>query len=179
MRLRIAKLFRLQPLARLIGRYSKGLTPWRLRGVRGFAWPRTVRLDVAKKHWGLINQWLHETEKSLSEQGAIVLRGSDFDGWDLEVRGGLAGAARLRLMTEDLLYEAQLLRFRVIPRVSGLAIALSLLCIGLGVLAGMAHHVGFVIAFATLAAIIAAMVVRECGASLATVIRVSENAQEQ
>ncbi len=117
MRARIAVLYRLQPLARFLGRYRHGLTPWRLRGVSGFAAPVPGNIPLVKAKWKATNQWLQIAERHLRAGGATVLRGSDFDRWDLEVRGGMSAAVRVRVMTEDLGDERQLVRWRAMPRV--------------------------------------------------------------
>ena len=92
MRATIAFLYRLQPLARCLGRYRQGLTPWRLRGVGGWRVPVPANIELVKKRWKLTNEWLQTVERQLRGGGATVLRGSDFDRWDLELRGGLSGA---------------------------------------------------------------------------------------
>jgi hypothetical protein len=111
-------LYLLQPAARLRGRLSLGLTPWRRRGAAptGAPWPRTLtawwpRGRSATEHLADISQ-------TLREAGAVVRPGGDFDRWDLEVRLGALGAVRILMATEEHGGGKQLLRFRVLPWVS-------------------------------------------------------------
>ena len=108
----------LQPLSRLYGRFSFGLTPWRQRGMPGLSLPRPRMLTVWSERWRAPEDWLKLLEADLRQKGAVVLRGGDFDHWDLEVRGGLFGAARLRMAIEEHGAGKQFLRFRSWPRCS-------------------------------------------------------------
>ena len=57
-------------------------------------------------------------EKSLRQEGVAVLRGGDFDRWDLEVRGGMFGSARLIMGIEEFGGGKQLVRYRIWPHFS-------------------------------------------------------------
>jgi len=115
MRLMTAFFFLIQPLARLYGRIEYSLTPLR--------WQDSLRLVVP---WGqYFSQWfekwqsvetrLKALENNLRLRGALVLRGGDFDRWDLEVRGGLLGSARLIMGIEEFGGGKQLVRYRIWP----------------------------------------------------------------
>jgi GT2 family glycosyltransferase len=112
----VALLHLLQPLARLWGRLRRGLTPWRERAVTGFvlAWP--VTCTMWSEAWQAPTQWLRLAEAGIRAQGAAVLRGSDYDRWDLETRVGTFGAVRLLMAIEEHGAGLQLLRFRTWPR---------------------------------------------------------------
>ncbi len=168
MRVRIAVLYRLQPLARFLGRYRQGLTPWRLRGVSGFRLPVPGNIELVKQKWKLTNEWLQIAERHLRLGGATVLRGSDYDRWDLELRGGTSAAVRVKVMTEDLGDQKQLVRWRATPRCSRLA--LLVIAAGVAAAAGAAqqHHPVLAAAFAAAAAAAVVLTVRACGAALAT-----------
>jgi hypothetical protein len=122
-----ALLHLLQPLARLRGRLFWGLTPWRRRGMRDFAipWPREAA--VWSEQWSSAEARLQTLEALLQRQGACVRRGGDFDRWDLEVRGGLLGSARVLMTVEEHGAGKQFARFRFWPRCSfdGLALMLA------------------------------------------------------
>ncbi|MHB8574692.1 MAG: glycosyltransferase [Dehalococcoidia bacterium] len=124
----------MQPYARLRGRLRHGLTPWRRRGKAGFVLPLPRGRAVWSEQWRSQEAWLSQLEALLHEAGAVTLRGGDFDRWDLEVRGGLLGSARLRLAVEEHGAGRQLVRFCLWPRVSptgaGFAMLLSLLTAG-------------------------------------------------
>jgi GT2 family glycosyltransferase len=164
----------MQPLARLKGRLRWGLTPWRRRGVRGFAWPRVHLTSVWCETWRAGEERLRELEVALRGTGATVLRGGDFDRWDLEVRGGLFGAARVLTVVEEHGAGRQLVRARSWPRVSpqGLAAAgffAALVCVA--ALDG-ARAAAFAFAFGALVA--AARTLLECGAAMSTILRAAE-----
>jgi O-antigen biosynthesis protein len=107
----------LQPLARLRGRLEEGLTPWRRRGAPGLAplWP--TRASIWSERWEPLDERLRGFEARLRAARACVLRGEEHDTWDLEVRGGILGAARVLMGAEDHPGAKQLIRVRWWPRV--------------------------------------------------------------
>ena len=120
----VSLLFLLQPLARLAGRLEQGLSPWRLRGVRQLAWPRTRTVITWCERWRPIEERVEALERAIRLQGAVVRRGGDFDRWDLEVQGGLLGTVRMLCAVEEHGAGKQLLRVRVSPRPSRLGTTL-------------------------------------------------------
>jgi hypothetical protein len=106
----------LQPFARLSGRLRSGLTPWRARGHRGHALPRPASWMVWSQSWRSLESWICLFEKALRMGGTVVIRGGDFDRWDLELRGGLLGGARILTAVEEHGSGCQLVRFRLRPR---------------------------------------------------------------
>ena len=113
-------LFMLQPVARLVGRMRRGLTPWRRRGELAFAapWPR-VR-HVWSERWRSQADRVLELERDIHARCMTVARGGDFDRWDLHVRVGPLGAARVRVAVEEHGQGRQLVRYRVWARWSRL-----------------------------------------------------------
>jgi GT2 family glycosyltransferase len=111
----------LQPLARLMGRLEYGLSPWRLRGNASVAPPVARTLTAWSERWRGADQRLHAIEVALRERGTTVVRGGEFDAWDLEVRCGTMGRARARMAIEEHGQGKQLIRLRHWPRVSRLA----------------------------------------------------------
>jgi hypothetical protein len=105
----------LQPAARLHGRVVAGLTPWGRRRLKGFALPRGQEISVWSERWQSPNDWLTLVENPLQEAGAGVFRGGDYDAWDLEIRGGVLGGVRLRMLAEEHGGGKQLVRFHVRP----------------------------------------------------------------
>jgi GT2 family glycosyltransferase len=117
----------LGPYARLTGRLTEGLSPWRTRGTPA-ALPRLRRTMIWSARWRAPTERLCAIESAVRAQHVPVRRGGSYDRWDLEVRGGILGSARLRMGTEDHAGGAQLVRFRSWPRTGpgGLAAALAL-----------------------------------------------------
>src|SRR5213595_1906452 len=116
-RLLTALLHLAQPLARLRGRLKEGLTPWRRRGTPAPAPLCPVTTSIWTEHREEQDQRLRTMEAGLRAEGACVLRGGRHDRWDLEVRGGFFGAARLLLGVEDHPGGCQMLRLRWWPDV--------------------------------------------------------------
>src|SRR5205085_9141459 len=86
----------LQPLARLWGRTSAGLTPWRAPGGR-LAIPRPRTETIWSEDWESPRDRLARLWADLRLEGAAVLSGGSFDRWDIQVRAGPLGLARIRL----------------------------------------------------------------------------------
>jgi GT2 family glycosyltransferase len=109
-------LYLLQPLARLCGRLQSGLTAWRRRGPPGFAFPRSRSFTRFSEHWEAPEERLAKIERALRANGAIVLSGSGFDRWDMQVIGGTFGSARMVMAIEDQGSGMQFIRVRSWPR---------------------------------------------------------------
>ena len=173
-----ALLHLMQPAARLKGRLRWGLTPWRRRGVRDFAAPRTRSTILWSETWRSREERLGELETRLREAGACVLRGGEFDRWDLEVRGGMLGAARVLTAVEEHGAGRQLMRARSRPCVSpqGLTVALFV-----AALAGLAAWGGAWLpasVFAAALSFVAARMIIECGAAMAAMLSALEACAE-
>jgi GT2 family glycosyltransferase len=110
----------LQPLARLGGRMQEGLTPWRRRAPRSFSLPLRHRRSLWSDSWQSPDSRLRALERFLRSSRAALMRGSQYDRWDLEVLGGLFGSARLRMVIEEHGAGKQLARFLTWPRCSRL-----------------------------------------------------------
>jgi hypothetical protein len=151
-------LFLLQPLARLYGRLSSGLTPWRPLAAKGLASPprplTAGRPESARdRSWGspqpqVYSCWsetwhaseerLRALEAKLQNRGAIVQRGGDFDPWDLEIGAEPLFVMRLHMAVEEHGGGKQMVRFRVMPRVTRLGVVLLVLLGALALWAGRA-----------------------------------------
>jgi hypothetical protein len=113
-----AGLYLAQPLARLVGRLGAGLTPWRRRGAGRFVLPIPRSYALWSENGTTAERRLSSIEKTLKKTSTAVIRGGDYDRWDLEVRGGPLGSARVLLAVEEHGGGRQLARFRLWPRVS-------------------------------------------------------------
>jgi O-antigen biosynthesis protein len=102
-----------QPLARLCGRLTYGLTPWRNRTNGKSFEPIPNKVSIWQERWRDPNETLRKLLNFLRESGAPVLCGGEFDTWDLEVSGGLFGKSRLRMAVEEHGNGKQMLRFRL------------------------------------------------------------------
>jgi len=159
----------MQPVARLKGRLRWGLTPWR-RHARGWIIPRSQLTILWSETWRSREERLGEFETRLRESRAVVLRGGDFDRWDLEVRGGMLGAVRVLTTVEEHGAKRQLLRARSRPRVSpqGLTLALFFL-----VIAGLAVWSGAWLPALVIGAgafLLGARILFECGAAMSSML---------
>jgi len=80
--------------------------------------PRSRKVTIwSQTHWKSAEQRLEQLESIMRKSGAVVLRGGDYDRWDLEVRGGMLGTARLQLLLEEHGEGRQLVRLRIWPTV--------------------------------------------------------------
>ena len=160
----------LQPLARLWGRYSYGLRPFRARAATGFAMPFTRRLSVWSERWRAGDVWLGDLERALRRRHAVVSRGGDFDRWDLRVQTGFSSSVHVFMAIEEHGGGKQLVRFRcrpqTVPSVRVLVYSLS----ALAVLAEFDQNTFAFLTLGLVAAGLAARAFRECGATMAAVL---------
>jgi O-antigen biosynthesis protein len=116
----------LQPLARLCGRLRYGRTPWQQSAPHlSLPWPRMS--TIWTERWQDPIERLACLEGVLRASGASVLRGGEYDRWDMAVCGGMLGATRLLMAVEDHGAGTQFVRFGSWPRCSPGAVVLTLL----------------------------------------------------
>lgn len=111
-----------QPLARLTGRLCSGLTPWRQQVSEKFVFPWSRTLTTWSEQWRGVSDRLECLERKLQAQRVIVHRGGDYDRWDLHIKTGLFGGTRARMAIEEHGAGKQLIRCRVWPRFSIMAL---------------------------------------------------------
>ncbi len=167
MRLMTTLLHLLHPLARLSGRLKVRRGSKLRRVFPCLPRPRAIAhwTERGEDHEGR----LRSIERELKSMGAVVWRGGDWDGWDLEVVGGALGAARLIVAVEDHGAGAQLQRYRWWPRLPSTGVALTLAS---AVLAAAAALDGVPAAAVILGAVAAALALRstlQCGAASAAI----------
>jgi glycosyltransferase involved in cell wall biosynthesis len=144
-------LYLLQPLARLSGRLSHGLSPWRRRGPRRLGTPLPRGYAFWCERWQDSEDRVRALRRKLHSAGSAVDSGGGWDRWDLQVRGGLLGVARLRLAIEEHGAGRQLVRVRSWPHAGRGAVALSLSAAALVVLAALSGSGAATLVFAGLA----------------------------
>jgi GT2 family glycosyltransferase len=117
-----ALLYLLHPLARLYGRLT------RPGAARSSAWARWGSLALWCEHWRDPGERLSRLETTLRGLGAATRKGGEFERWDLEVRGGILGGARLLMAVEEHGQGMQLVRVRwwLRPSTGGVALAIGL-----------------------------------------------------
>jgi hypothetical protein len=161
----------LQPAARLIGRLRQGLTPWRKRGTDKMVLPRSRNLAIwSKNKWRAADQRLQALDSTMRESGAAVLRGGDFDRWDLEIRGGLFGSARAQLVIEEHGDSKQLVRLRVWPVGQPLALVVALLFTGFAMLSATRLDWAAWAALNVPALALLYRVLYECGSAMSVIL---------
>jgi hypothetical protein len=163
----------IQPAARLLGRLKTGLTPWRRRGRGAFTWPWAKRFQLwSDSNWQSLEHRLRKVESDLRTSDAVVLRGGDFDDWDLEVRGGIFGSARLRITAEEHGQNQQMVRMRAWPRCSKFGGAITLGFIAICDAAALADAWGIWAVSGVIGLLLLAMILREIGLAMAAIVHV-------
>jgi len=165
----VALLHLLQPLARLRGRLDHGLTFLRKRGPDSIAPPFPRNFPLLVTRWQAPEVRLQALQTAMQDTGAVVLHGGDYDRWDLEVRGGICGSARMLMCTEDSGSGTQLVRVRAWPWchwVIGFTCAAGA-ALTVAALISEAYVAAPVLGF--LAAFVATRLVRDCGAAMAAI----------
>jgi GT2 family glycosyltransferase len=158
----------LQPLARLWGRLSGircALRP--ADRLRGWQPPRTRVGWVWSETWIDPDQRIAALEDELSAFGVPLTRGGSFDGWDLEIHGGVCGGARLSVAVEDHSGAAQMIRYRLTPKVSMAALAAGVLLVVLAIVAFADNARLAALFFALGGAVIFAVALRASGRATA------------
>jgi hypothetical protein len=129
-----------QPVARLYGRILHGLTPWRKRGAvvnsRFLLSFLPQKFSLWSELWQAPEEWLAEFEKGLVNLKSRVIRGNDFDNWDLQIRNGLFGKTKCLLAIEEHGAGKQYLRLKCWKQHSLLSVLPSAMLFGFSIWAG-------------------------------------------
>jgi GT2 family glycosyltransferase len=177
MRLLTAVLHVLQPLARLRGRVASGLTPWRRRAPGARAVPRRALRTAWSETWHSASDRLEVVERALLERGAAVRRGGGFDRWELELKGGSLGGARLRMAVEEHGAGRQLTRFEARPRVFRSAALLTALLAAVATAAALASSAAVTAAFGIGAVLVALRALDDCAAATGSLLTALANVE--
>jgi GT2 family glycosyltransferase len=176
LRLVTAFLYLLQPAARLSGRLSEGLSPWRHRRTAGVVRPRRSLHAHWHETWSPPRERVAWIEQTARDAGARVHRGGPYARWDLEFPGGALGSTRVLVSVEEHGRGRQLVRSRVWPRVSPAAWRVGLVVGGLATATALSHRLVAASVFGVLLAMLAARSVWECGISNAATRAAIEHA---
>ena len=125
----LALLHLLQPITRLRGRLTSGLTPWRLRTAGRIAWPKARSHGLWSERWKAPESRLADLEAALRKLEVRCSPGGEYDRWDLELKGGPFGGLRLLMAIEEHGFGRQLVRLKSWPNLSSAGITLILLFI--------------------------------------------------
>jgi GT2 family glycosyltransferase len=177
-RLLTVALHLMQPLARLRGRLKEGLTPWRTHGKREVVRLRPLRTTAWCEESQEPSVRMRTIEGALRDAGAVVQRGGAHDRWDLEVRGGFLGAARMLMCVEDFGGGRQLVRLRSWPDIPwrGPLLSVAVGAIALLALRDHAFLVGGVLGLAALLPMMKAL--EESSVAMGTVARALQDGWE-
>ena len=168
-RMLVAFLHLLQPAARLWGRLGYGLAPWRLRATSGFVFPRARSVSFRSGRWKTDGERLAALRASLVSRAVQVASGAETERWDLQVRGGLLGDARILMAIEEHGAGIQRVLVRLWPRVSPLAWTLTTVFAALGSAARSQSWAACTLLGAT-ALLVAGRTFLECSAATAAAL---------
>jgi hypothetical protein len=172
-------LYLLQPIVRHWGRFV-GLR----KSVHGRPSRDGGRLPKPLTGWQWSETWIDpETriatiEAELRVHGIPLTRGGDYDPWDFELHAGVMGGARMSLAIEDHSGAAQMIRYRLVPRVPLVFIAAVLVSLLLAILAVADSAWAAALVLAIVASGLTFAVLRACSRALGWGLR-ALNAADQ
>ena len=170
----------LQPPVRLFGRVRWGLTPWRWLKAESPSLPKANSVVLWSEVWHAAQDRLEEVETALKQLGVVVRRGGEFDNWDLEIRSGLLGSARLQMVAEEHGQGRQHVRWRVSPKCSGIGLVVLSTLIAISVGAGIASAWTACATVTMMGLLLGLSVLQECEAATALGLRaIQEREVEQ
>jgi len=173
-----AVLFVVQPAARLWGRTAFGLTPWRRKNRAPSAVPRVQVRRTWNETWRCPQEWLRSFEAAVMKNGWAG-RGGDFDTWDIQIRGGLAGSARVHLGVEEHGAGRQLLQWRIQPVFSWFVALLAVCLLVLSIIAGRASELAAASTLAVLALAFCFWVYCDCSVAFGVALEALKSLEEE
>jgi hypothetical protein len=156
--------------ARFVARLRAALTPLPPGRRHGKVLPLPRTLALWDEEWRSTSDRLKGVEAGLRSTGTVFRHGGGFDRWDLEVRGGIFGGARMRSAIEEHGGGRQLVRFRVWPRGSHFAQLGLVSCIVALVWAAALGHTALTGAFAGVLFVVLLRVFLETSSALAALL---------
>jgi hypothetical protein len=128
--------------------------------------PRVRVESVWSENWRDPASWLSDIERALRDEGVIVIRGGDFDRWDLQLLRGLFASTKVMLAVEEHGGGRQLARLKMWPRFSRVAGLIASLSIVLALLATDAREYVPAILFGGIFAAIAIRTLQESASTM-------------
>jgi hypothetical protein len=170
LRFLIAFLHLLHPLARLVGRFKYGLTPWRLNERTGRIRPHRHFVTLWSERWRAPTDWLQCIENALRQRNLRVRRGGEYDRWDLEVAMNVLGTTRVLVVVEEHGAGRQLVRVRAWPSWLSQGLLLSLVFGALAVAAAYARAPVMMIILISVSVVIIRSMAHNNAASMAATL---------
>ena len=133
--------------------------------------PRRRQAALWSESWEAPERRIRDLGQRLEGCGASVVSGGSFDRWDLEVRRGRFGSARLLMAIEEYPHGRQLVRWRYWPRFSILALLLATGCAGLALPAARDDAIVVAAVLAVCAAAVLIRTLRDAAAAMGTIAR--------
>jgi GT2 family glycosyltransferase len=156
-------LFATQPLARLWGRLSSGLSPWRRTPAKLKTDSHGIR-TLWSEQWRSPESWLESIE-DVGRELMRVRRGGGFDAWDLQFIAGFAGSVLVLLAVEEHGSGKQLLRFRVTSKPTKFVAVPAGCSLLLALVAGITGHWSAAVVLGTIALGFVTWFARDCSAA--------------
>lgn len=167
----LATLNLIQPIARLFGRFSCGLTMWRRHGGNKLSIPWLRTNSIWNENWQAPEKILEYIEGSLRSRGIVTSRGNEYDNWDIEISGGLFGAVRMRMAVEEHAGGKQMIKIRSWPKISKMGLVLSLFFAVLTILAAVDQAWYVYVVLGSTAALTAVHSFGDCAIATASFIK--------
>ena len=96
-----------------------------------------LNLELWSEQWHSTEDWLTRLRQKMRDDKVTVFLGGEFDPFDLEVRGGLLGSARLLMAQEEHGEGKQLIRFSIRSNLSRWSLAMIIIFSAIGILAAV------------------------------------------
>jgi GT2 family glycosyltransferase len=174
-----ALLYMLQPVARLAGRLRHGLAPWRRRTAPVLAVPVPRTSSIWCERWESPEDRLEQLDDELRREGCVVHQGSEYDRWDLQIRGGMLGSAHVRMAVEEHGSGRQFVRYRSWPRWSRGGLALTIVFAVLSLGAALDRSWLACAVLGAIALIFTLSAIRDCGTATGSIVRVLDRQVRQ
>ena len=141
----------------------------------GRSWPRPQVMFVWSERWQAPEKRLHSIEAILRAHRQVILRGGDYDRWDLVVGGGMLGSARPLMAIEEHGAGTQFLRFRWWPTCSTGGVTLTSLFAALstGAVLDQAWPASIILGLVT--GCLAFRMLQECEGAMTAILRALED----